>query len=251
LKPLTDQFLRHPEVVTADPVRTAPEAIRQQVILADNPAHKEALTTWILQHESFDKAVVFTNTREGAAHLGNVLRGQEVRAGVLHGELEQRERNRVLGLLRNGQINVLVATDVAARGLDVTGIQLVINFDVARSGDDHLHRTGRTGRAGEEGLAISLVGHNDWNNMASIERYLNLALERRVIEGLKAKFQGPKKPKGGKAGKKADAGKRPPAPKVKERARDRKNIGKRRVPSSAPAVDAGHAPPKRKKKESP
>jgi superfamily II DNA/RNA helicase len=244
LQPLTEQLLRDPEVISVDPARSMPAAIRQQVILADDPRHKEALTAWLLQHESFHQAVVFTNTREGAAHLAGVLRAQELRVGALHGEMEQRERNRIIGLLRDGRINVLVATDVAARGLDVPGIDLVINFDVARSGDDHLHRTGRTGRAGGAGLAISLVGHNDWNNMGSIERYLRLSLERREIEGLKARFTGPKKAKGPK---KAAAEKRPAAPRTKDRERNRKNVGKRREPSGG-GTEAGHGTVKRRPK---
>ncbi|MCK9530594.1 MAG: DEAD/DEAH box helicase [Gammaproteobacteria bacterium] len=248
LKPLTDELLRNPEVVTVDAARAIPNVIHQQVILADSPEHKQALTTWLLQNEQYDKAMVFTNTREGATRLGNALRAQGVRAGVVHGDIEQRERNRVLGLLRAGQINVLVATDVAARGLDVPGMQLVINFDVARSGDDHLHRTGRTGRAGERGLAVSLVGHTDWNNMASIERYLRLDVERRVIPGLKAKFEGPKKVKG--AAKKAPRKpEKPAAPKPKQRHRDLKNKGKRRVPSQARNASPGDLPPPRKPRE--
>ncbi len=247
LKPLTDELLQDPVVVAVDAARAVPHAIHQQVILADSPEHKRALTTWLLQHEQFDKAMVFTNTRDGATHLGNALRAKGVRAGVIHGEIEQRERNRVLGLLRSGQIDVLVATDVAARGLDVPGMQLVINFDVARSGDDHLHRTGRTGRAGEQGLAISLVGHADWNNMASIERYLRLDLERRVIKGLEAKFQGPRKPKRPAKGAVEKKGKKAAA-KPKQRHRDLKNKGKRRQPSAADGIPAGDRPPPRKKR---
>ncbi len=242
LKPFTDQLLRDPEVVAVDPARAMPAVIHQQVILADSPEHKRALATWLLQNEPYEKAVVFTNTREGATRLGDALRAQGVRAGVIHGDIEQRERNRVLGLLRNGQINVLVATDVAARGLDVPGVQLVINFDVARSGDDHLHRTGRTGRAGERGLAVSLVGHADWNNMASIERYLRLEVERRVVPGLKAKFEGPRKA----AGKKPERKTKSAAPKPKQRHRDLKNKGKRRVPTGARDTAPGDMPPPRK-----
>lgn len=250
LKPITDKLLRDPTVVSIDAPRTQPRDIRQQIILADGPKHKQALLTWLLQNETYDKAIVFNNTREGAASLGGVLQAQHLRVGVLHGELDQRERNRVIGLLRNGRINVLVTTDVVARGIDVPNVRLVINYDVARSGDDHLHRTGRTGRAGETGLAITLVTHTDWNKMSSIERYLRLDFERRVIEGMKAKFKGPKKLKSsGKAvGKKTEkATKRPSPLKVKERHRDRKNKGKRRAPSASQGVEAGYGPLRKKK----
>lgn len=240
LKPLTDELLRDPEIVAVDPARAQPQTIRHQVVLADHGDHKRALTLWLLQNESYDKAVVFANTREGATKLCDVLRARGVRAGVIHGEIEQRERNRVMGLLRSGQIKVLVATDVAARGLDIPGVQLVIHFDVARSGDDYLHRTGRTGRAGEEGLAVSLVTHADWNPMASIERYLRLTLERRELPGLKASFQGPKKTK---ARKKTEKKPQQNKPKRKLRHRDIKNKGKRRVPSAAAGKSPGEMPP--------
>jgi superfamily II DNA/RNA helicase len=115
------------------------------------------------------------------------------RAGVLHGDMDQVLRNRSMRLLREGVINVLIASDVAARGLDVEGIDLVINFDMARRGDNYVHRTGRTGRAGRQGLAISLILPQEWNLMASIERYLRLQFERRTIAELKGVYSGPKK----------------------------------------------------------
>ncbi|WP_242445499.1 helicase-related protein [Chromatium okenii] len=171
--------------------------------------------------------------------------GAQQRVAVLHGELDQRERNRVMGLLHSGRVNILIATDLAARGLDVPGIERVINFDLPRSGDDYLHRTGRTGRAGELGVALSLVNKSEWNRMESIVRYLNLSIETRAIEGLKAQFNGVVKGKGkpSPAVRKARAAADKPAPpKVKERLRDRKNIGKRRQPSGVAGIPAGHTP---------
>ena len=144
------------------------------------------------QNEPAEKVLVFTNTRERASGPGQFPGRARVSApACLHGELDQRERNRVMSLLHGGRIRILVATDVAARGLDIPGVELVINFELARSGDDYLHRTGRTGRAGEKGLAIALVGAKEWNRMESIERYLQLELEPRKPPGLKARFSGP------------------------------------------------------------
>jgi len=162
---------------------------------------------------------------------------------VLHGELDQRERNRVMGLLHGGQIKILVATDLAARGLDVPGIDLVINLDVPRGGDDYLHRTGRTGRAGEQGVAVSLVGPPEWNRMEGIARYLGLSLRSRSIDGLKASFQGKPKRKG--PGKEKNPPAKQLAARVKDRARDRKNIGKRRKPTTRAGTESGFAPPKK------
>ena len=109
-------------------------------------------------------------------------------------------------------MKILVATDVAARGLDVEGLDLVISFDMPRS-DEYVHRIGRTGRAGAEGLAISLICHGDWNLMSSVERYLKQNFERRNIKELKAAYQGPKKLKAsGKAAgsRKSRTGRAPP-----------------------------------------
>jgi superfamily II DNA/RNA helicase len=167
--------------------------------------------------------------------------------------LDQRERNRVIGLLRDGRIRVLVGTDVAARGLDIPGIDLVINVDVPRSGDDYLHRTGRTGRAGELGLAISLVGPQEWNRMEGIQRYLRLEFESRAIEGMAARFTGPGKRKkstrtaaGSKVRKTRPGGKATAPAKKKDRHRDRKNVGKRRKPSAKTSSEGGFAPLKKK-----
>ena len=265
LREITDPLLREPEVIVVDPVREAHPDITHQVLLSDDPAHKRRQLLWLLQNEDYDKALVFTNTRERAVETGAFLIGQQVRAGVLHGELDQRERKRVMGLLQRGEIAVLVATDVAARGLDLPGMQRVLNLDIPRSGDEYLHRTGRTGRAGEAGTAISLVAGPDWNRMESIQRYLGLTVETRTIAGLEARFQGPA-PKAKKPRTRAAAGK--PAsktrrartgegadaapPKPKNRLRDRKNIGKRRKPSvkpDAPGKEAGFATPKRRRDE--
>ncbi|MBK1716292.1 DEAD/DEAH box helicase [Thiocystis violacea] len=246
LSRITEPLLREPRVLVINPVREQHPDIGHQFLLSDGLEHKQRQLLWLLQHETFEKALIFTNTRQGADALGRFLQGEQQRVAVLHGELEQRERNRVMGLLHSGRVNILIATDLAARGLDVPGVERVFNFDLPRSGDDYLHRTGRTGRAGEAGMALSLVASTEWNRMESITRYLNLSFETRAIEGLKAKFKGPTKRKGAAkstaAGKAKAAGSKTETPKKKERLRDRKNIGKRREPSSAPGMEAGHAP---------
>jgi superfamily II DNA/RNA helicase len=242
LKSLIDHLLKEPESLLLDSGREQHPDIHQQAILADDLPHKQALLSWLASNESFTKAVVFANMRETVKELTNLLQGNEIRCAALQGEMEQRDRNRVMDLFRRGEIDVLIATDVAARGLDIAELDLVINFDMPRNAEELLHRTGRTGRAGASGRAISLVTAPDWNRMISIERYLELTFERRLIEGLEAKFKGPRKQKSsGKA-----SGKKPPKPikkeakaKPKQRLRDRKNIGKRRKPSSDGADEGG------------
>ncbi|SDY06987.1 Superfamily II DNA and RNA helicase [Allochromatium warmingii] len=247
LRPITERLLRNPQRVEIDAVRQQHPDIAHWLFLSDGIEHKREQVLWLLRNETYDKAVIFTNTRAGAEALGNFLQGQQQRVAVLHGELDQRERNRVMGLLHSGRVSTLIATDLAARGLDVPGVQRVFNFDLPRSGDDYLHRTGRTGRAGEAGVAISLVSPQEWNRMESITRYLNLTVEQRDITGLKASFKGPvkrkkpSKPTATSAKRKATAAVTE-QPRKKERLRDRKNIGKRRVPASVQAQEAGHAP---------
>ena len=234
--------LKTPEKIILNRVKDGHDNIHQQIVLADDVKHKQELLVRLLGQESFDKALVFSNTRDQTAGISGFLQYHKIRTAALHGEMEQVERNRVMDLLRRGHIDVLVCTDVAARGLDVKGIDLVVNFDMPRSGDDHVHRIGRTGRAGAQGLAISLINASEWNLMSSIERYLKVEFERRVVKGLEGKYKGPKKLKAsGKAAgkkkpansKKIGAGKRDDENKGKQRHRDRKSVGKRRVPSAA------------------
>jgi superfamily II DNA/RNA helicase len=274
LRPLTDRLLRDPLVIEIDAIRSAHPDIEHQLILSDDLSHKQAQLLWLLQHEDYQKALVFTNTRARADAVGGFLVSTEIRAAVLHGELDQRERKRVMGLLERGQVSVLVASDVAARGLDLPGVERVINLDVPRSGEDYLHRTGRTGRAGNQGVAISLVSAPEWNKIESISRWLGLEVALRELPDLVARFKGPstkRKPRAkavaatrgrparangktspartstAKQGTAAGAGKQATAAKPKQRLRDRKNIGKRRQPST----EGGFSPPRRRKDDDP
>ena len=235
-------LLINPETVEVNHFRNNQHAnIQQQIIPSDDTPHKQQQLLWLLNNEKYKKALVFTNTKVQAEALSEKLRGGKLRMNVLHGDMTQTERNRVMALYRKGAINVLIATDLAARGLDIDEIQLVINFDMARNANSYVHRIGRTGRAAEQGLAISLINSNEWNLMIGIERYLNQRLERRIIKELEGSYKGPKKLKAsGKAAlaKKKVEEKKAEKPKVKVRLRDKKNIGKRRAPSNKTAVVA-------------
>lgn len=209
MREVVGQVLRDPLLLQLNRVSELNENVVQQIITADDPAHKERLVHWLLGNESFQKAIIFTNTRVAADRLYGHLVAAGVKAFVLHGDKDQKERKLAIERVKQGGIKVLVATDVAARGLDIEGLDLVINFDMPRSGDEYVHRIGRTGRAGAGGMAVSLICHTDWNLMSSIERYLKQRFERRVIKELKGSYQGPKNVKAsGKAAgskkKKAD-----------------------------------------------
>ncbi len=189
------QVMNAPLEIVVDSFRGEHSNITQQRILADDDKHKERLLTWLLANEPHRQAIVFVNTKARAESLYHLLDYHNLNAGVLHGDMTQDERNHIMQSMRQGHFKVLVATDVAARGLDVQEIDLVINMEMPRSGDDYVHRIGRTGRAGNQGLAVSLIDHTEWNLKATIERYLNVEMDARSVAPLKAKYKGPKKVK--------------------------------------------------------
>lgn len=255
LREMVAKVLKEPQHLQLNAVSQLNEGTRQQIITADHNHHKEQLVDWLLANESYDKAIVFTNTRAQADRLYGKLVAREFKVFVLHGEKDQKDRKLAIDRLKQGAVKILVATDVAARGLDVDGLDLVINFDMPRSGDEYVHRIGRTGRAGGEGLAVSLICHTDWNLMSSIERYLKQRFERRSIKELKGSYQGPKnlKASGKAAGtkkKKTDAkgGKKAAAKKPAAKAPSKRNtINKPKSEAPALVSQDGLAPLKRRK----
>jgi len=194
-----DPLLQDPRRLVIDGGSVGHSQITQQRVLADDDKHKQKLLLALINEEQVSKVLVFCNTRQQCQQLGNVLRYEKLQADYIHGELSQSERKQVLNRFRDNKLQVLVATDVAARGLDINNIELVINFSVAQSGDDHVHRIGRTGRAGAHGCAITLVNAEEWPQMSSIERYLKVRFEPRKVPGLQALYKGPKNVK--KSGK--------------------------------------------------
>ncbi|GAB6140359.1 DEAD/DEAH box helicase [Methylosoma difficile] len=241
---MADKLLNNHQTIALNSLHDGHSNIQQSLMLADDFEHKQKLLAWLLQNEDYEKALVFTNTRIKTEELENPLRALGLRVAVLHGEMEQRDRKRTMGLLHNGTVAIIVATDLAARGLDVKGINLVINFDVPRNGIDYIHRIGRTGRADATGQAITLVNHSEWNVISGIQRFLKQQFATRLIKELAGSYKGPKKVKasGKAAGVKSKVEpKKAPVKKVKIRERDRKNIGKRRTPvsktSSEPSSD--------------
>ena len=247
-------MLKNPEHVTTQAIQQQHEFIKQQYILADDNAHKDRLVTWLLANETYDKAIIFLNKRSEVERLHAFLMQHRDGVALLHGELTQDERNMVMEAIRAGRRRVLVATDVAARGLDVDGLDLVINYDLARKGDEYIHRIGRTGRAGKEGLAISLIASHEWNLKSSIERYLQQQMESRIIKELRANYKGPKKLKA--SGKAASSKKKPKknAKDFKRGAVKGKAVNKakaskvKRAPKPTNLMDSeGFAPIRRKK----
>lgn len=164
--------------------------IQQQIILTDDISHKTKLTQWLLANESYKQAIVFTNTKAQAELLSKALTNSQTKHCVLHSDKLAEERKQTLLKLTQQHINILIATDLAARGLDIKNIELVINYDLPNSTEEYIHRIGRTGRMDNKGLAISLISHYDWKKLVKIEKELKQSLTKRTINNLKGKFQG-------------------------------------------------------------
>jgi superfamily II DNA/RNA helicase len=181
---LASRLLRDPVRVDVKAEKSAPLTIEQRVHYADDHAHKHRLLDHLLADTAMGQSIVFIATKRDAEALATRLQGQGHAAAALHGDMNQRERTRTLQDMRRGGVRTLVATDVAARGIDVAGISHVINFDLPREAEGYVHRIGRTGRAGLTGIAVSLANHSDRGALRQIERYTGAAIPEHVIPGL-------------------------------------------------------------------
>jgi len=175
--------------------------IKQVLFWADNPQHKRQLLDHWLRDASIDQAIVFASTQIECDGLANDLQQEGFSAVALHGALSQGLRNRRLMALRNGQVQVLVATDVAARGLDVPTITHVFNFGLPMKAEDYTHRIGRTGRAGRDGLAVTLAEFRDRRKIFDIEAYTRHPFKAEVIPGLEPKQRAEARPRKDFAGR--------------------------------------------------
>jgi ATP-dependent RNA helicase RhlE len=172
---LAGQMLRDPAKVAVTPQATTAERIDQRVIHVDRPA-KQALLAEVIKSEPIDRVLVFTRTKHGADKVTRGLEKAGVRAEALHGNKSQNQRDRVLASFRDGSVRILVATDIAARGIDVDGITHVINYDLPNMAESYVHRIGRTARAGAEGIAISFCDHEERAYLRDIERLIRMTI---------------------------------------------------------------------------
>ena len=175
---LAEQMLRDPARVAVTPVASTVERITQRIIQVDHTA-KPALLAQLLKQEPVDRALIFTRTKHGADKVVKGLARAGITADAIHGNKSQNHRERVLAAFRTGEIRTLVATDIAARGIDVDGISHVVNFDLPNVPETYVHRIGRTARAGADGVAISLVaGAEELAYLRDIEKLIRIALPR-------------------------------------------------------------------------
>uniref|UniRef100_E6XRD7 DEAD/DEAH box helicase domain protein n=1 Tax=Shewanella putrefaciens (strain 200) TaxID=399804 RepID=E6XRD7_SHEP2 len=159
--------------------------IHQRVITVNRPM-KTALLAHLIKEHLWSQALIFVSAKNTCNHLAQKLSKRGITAEVFHGDKAQGARTRVLDGFKNGEISVLIATDIAARGIDIDKLPVVINFDLPRSPADYMHRIGRSGRAGEAGLAVTLISHEDYHHFGVIEKKNKLKLVREQIVGFEA-----------------------------------------------------------------
>jgi superfamily II DNA/RNA helicase len=205
---LASKMMRNPQRLELASQKDKHSNITQSLMYADDLSHKMQLLDHVLRDVNLDQAIVFTSTKRGADELADRLADQGFSAAALHGDMNQRQRTRTLSMLQRKQLRVLVATDVAARGIDVQGISHAVNFDLPMQAEDYVHRIGRTGRAGRSGLAFTLATHAERHKIRRIESYIGQTIAPQVIEGLEPKRSARPASSSDRAGK-PSFGKRP------------------------------------------
>lgn len=178
------QLLNTPKRIQIATRQTRLDHIEQRLHYVDDLTHKNRLLDHVLRDTGLKQAIVFTATKRNADIIADNLYACGHTAAALHGDMNQRERNRTLTKLRKGDLRILVATDVAARGIDISDITHVINFDLPKFAEDYVHRIGRTGRAGAAGIAVSFASSKDNIHLKRIERYTGHSIASHIIPGL-------------------------------------------------------------------
>jgi ATP-dependent RNA helicase DeaD len=182
---LAESYMTHPRAIDCSLNEMAVETIEQRYFTVSQDRKAELLDR-LLQRERPEQAIVFCRTKRGTDRLYRRLSHSFQNCGSMHGDMQQRERDRVLQSLRDGKLKILVATDVVGRGIDISTISHIINYDVPQDCDDYVHRVGRTGRMGREGIAFTFVVPGEGEILTSIERRINKQLKRDSIEGFEA-----------------------------------------------------------------
>jgi superfamily II DNA/RNA helicase len=218
---LAKRLLENPVRIAVENKESAELKIEQRLHVTDDMRHKNRLLQHLVSDASVTKAIIFSATKRDADQLASELYAQGHAAAALHGDMSQGARNKTIVNMRRGKVRFLVATDVAARGLDVTGISHVINFDLPKFAEDYVHRIGRTGRAGATGIAISFCSMSEVAYLDRIERFTGKTLPQSVIPGLE-----PTRPlrRGGNSAPRSGKG-RPGAPGKKPFAASKGRVG--------------------------
>jgi len=184
---LSNRLLKNPVEIRISSERVNHDHIEQRLHRVDNLQHKYRLLGHLLDDPSINQTIIFTATKRQADHLVDEIVSQGRQAKALHGGMNQRQRTRTLKEMREEAFNILVATDVAARGIDIQTITHVINFDLPRNTEDYVHRIGRTGRAGATGIALSFAASKDMSIVRQIEKYTGQRMNLFQVPGMESK----------------------------------------------------------------
>jgi ATP-dependent RNA helicase RhlE len=182
IRTLAKGLLRQPIEISVTPRNAAANTVEQWVCPVDKK-RKSALLAFLIEDQQWEQVLVFSRTKHGANRLARYLDERGINAAAIHGNKSQGARTKALANFKSGNIRVLVATDIAARGLDIHQLPQVVNVDLPQVAEDYVHRIGRTGRAGATGQAISLVSADEFKQLAAIERLVKRKFERKLIDG--------------------------------------------------------------------
>lgn len=202
IRQLAKTFTKHPKEISVSPEVTSAESVKQTVYPVDKK-RKSDLLLHLIGQNNWQQVLVFCRTKHGANRLSDYLTKFGVRSTAIHGNKTQAARTRALDDFKRGKASVLVATDIAARGIDIDTLPHVINYDLPQVPEDYVHRIGRTGRAGAEGEAISLVSADEAKQLFAIERLLKRKLDRQIIDDFEPSHDVPETGRGGSQPKKA------------------------------------------------
>lgn len=238
IKQMTDELLKSPQKIVVDSSEQPHKDIEQRFYLSDGVSQKDEQLFKLINSVDKEQVIVFTATREDTTRLSSMLNEQALNSVALNGELLQNQRNQILQDFSKGISTILVTTDLAARGLDIRNVALVINYDLPKFAEEYIHRIGRTGRAGNKGIAVSLVGKKDWKSFETIKANYLPKVSFIDLEGIVTKFKGVK-----------------PKPKFKPKLKVNKNnknndAGNKKAPKkrfdNMSSVEMGNIPIKRK-----
>ena len=213
IRKLASGLVNNPVEIAVSPPNSAVNTVTHWICPTDKK-NKSALFIHLFKQHQWKQVLVFTRTKHGANRLSRALEKQNIKSAAIHGNKSQGARTKALADFKKGSVEVLVATDIAARGLDIHQLPQVVNFDLPNVPEDYVHRIGRTGRAGKSGQAISLVSADEFKQLSDIERLLKQKLERRRVTGFEPEHSLPEsktsnrpaKPSRPKSGQKTNQG---------------------------------------------
>jgi len=242
IRKLARGIVNNPVEISVSPKNTTVETVKHWICPVDKK-QKSALLTKLIKENDWQQVLVFSRTKHGANRLTRQLEDRGLKAAAIHGNKSQAARTKALANFKSGSVRILVATDIAARGIDINQLPQVVNFDLPNVPEDYVHRIGRTGRAGQLGQAVSLVSADEIKQLTDIERLIQTVLERRVIDGFEPVHDLPASPTNFRPIK----AKKPKKPKNHHQSGEGRHGGKTNSQSAKPGGQARRANSRRKK----